>query len=161
MVLQGISVLGQDEPVDCSAEALLAFIETGTADFIIDDETPVTEASPEYVYRLGELYTQFALDCGYMPNIEQVETQIERTLDLAPLSFIIAQSSIGSDVEVALSELESVDGDAFNGQLLYNGLEVGLDGAELGCAGCHTGGSAGPYTEGTYTRIEEIRLALP
>ncbi len=148
------SVSGQDDSeFVCTADALASFIEEGTADIEADD------SNPAYLYRLGSLYTEFALQCDYQPTFDEVETQIERTLDLAPLSFIIAASSIGNNVDSAMIELESVNGDSFNGQLLYNGLEMGLDGAELGCAGCHNG-EAAPVVEGTYTRVEEQRLAV-
>lgn len=149
-----LSVSGQDDSeFICTADALANFIADETADLDSDGNNPA------YIYRLGALYTEFALLCGYQPDLEEVETQIERTLDLAPLSFIIAASSIGNDVDSALLELETVHGDSFNGQLLYNGLEMGLDGAELGCSGCHNG-EAAPLVEATFTRTEEERLIL-
>src|SRR5690606_4366180 len=98
--------------------------------------------------------------CEYQASIPEIEAQIERSLRLAPLSMIIAASSIGNDVDAALVELETVHGDSFNGQLLYNGIEFGLDGAELGCVGCHDGTIA-PLAEGTWTRVDEIRLLDP
>jgi|GEM_PF-1193576 len=153
MAITQVIVSGQDDTVaNCDDADLEAFIADGTAD--------LEEGSTAYIYRLGELYTEFALLCGYQPTTDEIITQIDRTLAFAPLSFIIAQSSIGNNVDAAMAELETVNGDSFNGQLLYNGLEMGLDGADLGCAGCHNG-EAAPLTEGTFTRVDEIRLADP
>lgn len=156
-----ISSIAQDDSTEltCTDDALQAAIEAGTNDILERNPDAATEFNPEYAYVVGEITLQFALDCGYQPSFPQVEAQIDRTLSIAPLSLIIAASSIGNDVDVALEELETVNGDSFTGQLLYNGLEMGLDGAELGCAGCHNG-EAAPLTEGVYTRIEEIRLML-
>ena len=148
-----------DDP-SCDLDDLQATIEAQTSDLREENPDIATEFSPQYVYRLGEIYAEYALACGYQPTFPEIETQVDRTLDLVPLAYIISASSIGSDVDVAMSELETVDGDSFNGQLLYNGLEVGLDGSELGCAGCHNGETA-PVIEGTYTRVVEERLTLP
>ncbi|MGJ3240232.1 MAG: c-type cytochrome [Anaerolineae bacterium] len=151
LMLFGAMVHAQDPQPDCSLDAL----ETRIAD-ISDD---VERDTPAYFYQLGDLYTVFSLDCGYQPTLDQITTQIDRTLSLAPLPIIIAQSSVGDNVEQIVSDLQTVNGDSFNGQLLYNGLEMGLDGTELGCAGCHNG-EAAPLTEATYTRVEEQRLSL-
>lgn len=160
VLLIQITVIGQDtEDPSCDLEDLQANIEAQTADLLEENPTLADEFSAEYAYRLGEIYTNYALACNYQPTFPEIESQIDRTLDLAPLSFIIAASSIGNNVDVALAELESVNGDGFNGQLLYNGLEVGLDGAELGCSGCHNGVAA-PVAEGIYTRVIEERLTL-
>lgn len=160
IILQ-LPVRGQDaDNMTCDADGLESFIAEGTSDLLSDNPDADTEFDLAYIYAVANLTTEFALACGYQPTFPEIETQIERTLDLAPLSLVIAQSSIGNNVDIALAELEDVQGDSFNGQLLYNGLEVGLDGAELGCAGCHNGEVA-PLTEATYTRVEEQRLSLP
>lgn len=145
-------VIAQDESDSCDYADLGAKITDITAE--------IEAGGAEYFYQLGEIYSEFALTCGYQPDTEEIINQINRSLELAPLSFIIAQSSIGNDVDAAMAELENINGDSFNGQLLYNGLEMGLDGTALGCSGCHVGQVA-PVIEATYTRTEEIRLADP
>jgi mono/diheme cytochrome c family protein len=90
--------------------------------------------------------------------MEQAEGQIERTLQFAGLPQIIAAMAVGDDVEAILAELETTNGDSFNGQLLYNGLEPALDGIPLTCSGCHMEETIAPLTEGTWTRITEERL---
>lgn len=155
MLTTAYSVFGQDESeLACTANDLNSFIEDAMNNLETD------ENDPAYLYQLGSLYTEQALACGYQPTFDEVENQVERTLDLVPLSFVIAASSIGNDVDSALVEIESLHGDSFTGQLLYNGLEMGLDGAEMGCSGCHNG-EAAPTIEGSFTRAEEERLALP
>ncbi|MEO1646595.1 MAG: hypothetical protein AAFR67_15500, partial [Chloroflexota bacterium] len=104
-------VLGQDEhvpTVDCTAEGLAEAIEAGTADILEANPDAVEDADPAYLFAVGNIQVQFALDCGYQPSFPEVETLIDRTLSIAPLSFIIAQSAIGNDVEVALAELEDI-----------------------------------------------------
>lgn len=160
ILLVQITVIGQDsEEVSCDLDNLQATIDAQTADLLDSNPNIADDFSAEYAYRLGEIYTNYALDCNYQPSFPEIETQIDRTLELVPLSFVIAASSIGNDVDSALAEIESINGDGFNGQLLYNGLENGLDGAELGCSGCHNG-EAAPLVEGTYTRTLEERLTL-
>ena len=148
------------EDISCDAEGLEAFITNGTSELLSNNPDADTNFDLAYIYSVANLSTEFALACGYQPTFPEIETQVDRTLDLVPLSFVIAQSSIGNDVDLALAELDNVQGDSFNGQLLYNGLDVGLDGAELGCAGCHNGETA-PLTEATFTRVDEQRLLLP
>lgn len=160
-LLMQLSVIGQDtDEISCDLDDLQATIDAQTADLLEANPNIVSEFSLEYMYRLGEIYTNYALACDYQPTFPEIETQVDRTLDLVPLSFIISASSIGNDVDAVMTQLEDVNGDSFNGQLLYNGLEVGLDGAELGCSGCHNG-EAAPVIEGTYTRTLEERLILP
>lgn len=158
----GLVLLAQTDATEqgCSEAALQQAIEQGTADMLAENPEAASQFDLAYIYAVGEISQQFALDCDYVPTLTQVETQIEQTLALAPLSMIIAASSIGYDAELALLEIETLRGDSFTGQLLYNGIELGLDGTALGCAGCHNGITA-PSTEATYTRIEEVRLILP
>jgi mono/diheme cytochrome c family protein len=61
---------------------------------------------------------------------------------------------VGTDVDAILTRLEtdSIVGDAASGEKLYSGIT-------FGCAGCHTGGVVGPDVEGTWTRVENERLA--
>ncbi|MCL4250421.1 MAG: c-type cytochrome [Anaerolineae bacterium] len=51
------------------------------------------------------------------------------------------------------AELANYTGDPQNGQTLYNGA--------LGCAGCHLNAAVAPVTEGTWTRVQELRLQDP
>lgn len=53
------------------------------------------------------------------------------------------------DVLSRLDAILTLTGDPQNGQVLYT---------QQGCQGCHLGGSIGPDTIGTWTRINEIRL---
>lgn len=85
------------------------------------------------LFNVGAAYQELALNCGYIPADAATRT-------------------VGTDVERILNTLETVYGDPLNGQILYDG--------DLGCAGCHISESKiAPPTEGTYTRVEEIRLA--
>lgn len=59
---------------------------------------------------------------------------------------------VGTDVQAAYTAVEALTGDPNNGQQLYTALA---------CAGCHVAGVVGPKTEGTWTRIEDVRLKQP
>ncbi len=145
---------------ECQPDSLAREAENLPALFEFDFENAPLESRDNF-FRLGLRYLDLAATCGYQPDTDEQQFLIEQTLQVATLQEIIAAQAIGSDVDAALAELETVNGDSFNGQLLYNGLEPGLDGTELGCAGCHTGGESGPMTAGTYTRVTEIRLNDP
>ena len=84
------------------------------------------------IFQVGAAYQELALNCGYIPADAATRT-------------------VGKDVARILKTLDTVSGDPINGQILYNG--------DLGCSGCHIGDlPIAPPTEGTYTRIEEVRL---
>lgn len=151
----GLLLAQDDSAVDCSPEGLSTQVETLSAEFSLDGDD-----SAANLFRLGASLQDLSLQCGYSPSIEEIDSHIEQTLMLAPLSRIIAVSAVGTDVDEIMAELETVEGDSFNGQLLYNGIEMGLDGAALGCIGCHNVETA-PTTEGMYTRVDEIRLLEP
>lgn len=162
LALIGLSLFGtgillaQDTPAtDCSAESLMSQAETLSAAYPLDSED-----SAANLYRLGTAFQDLALACGYYPSEEEIDAQIERSLMIAPLARIIAVSAVGTDVDSVMIDLESVQGDSFEGQLLYNGIEPALDGAALGCVACHSLETA-PPTESTYTRVVEIRLLEP
>jgi hypothetical protein len=141
--------------VDCSPEGLAAAYQS------LADAYPLTgENATENAFALGAALQDISLACGYQPSESEVASQIDRTLTIAPLSMVIAASSVGQDVDAALVQLDELSGDPSRGQMLYNGLEMGLDGAELGCSGCHDG-TAAPVVEGTWTRVDEIRLLEP
>ncbi|GAB1421718.1 hypothetical protein MASR2M15_19000 [Anaerolineales bacterium] len=100
------------------------------------------------------------LVCAYAPDEAQTQRSIKHILSFTTLATIVEATSVGEDVEALVAELDSVYGDPFHGQSLYNGLEPVLDGGKLSCNGCHTTGAA-PDLEGTWTRTEEIRLLDP
>jgi hypothetical protein len=129
------------------------------AQFPIDFETE-PETARDNLFRLGATYQMLALQCGYVPTADEKAALIEQTLSFATVAEIIAANSVGTDIEAILTELDTVHGDLSNGQLLYNDIETGLDGSVLGCLNCHNGTTA-PATEGTWTRVDEIRLSDP
>lgn len=137
------------------AQQQQVFAQLLTLDF---ERTP--ELSLANLYRLGAMYQQLALGCGYLPSDSEINAQILLTLSITDVGTIIAANAVGGDVDAILAELETVIGDSFRGNLLYNGMEPSLDGSPLGCAGCHEGAAA-PLTEGTFTRVDEQRLLLP
>jgi hypothetical protein len=148
-------VSNAQEETDCSPEGLAAAYQS------LADAYPLTgENAAENAFALGAALQDISLACGYQPSESEVASQIDRTLTIAPLSMVIAASSVGQDVDAALAEIEELSADSYRGQMLYNGLEMGLDGAELGCSGCHDG-TAAPVVEGTWTRVDEIRLLEP
>jgi len=154
-VTTGLLLAQDDSSVDCSTEALLAQVNTLSNNYPLEGED-----STANLYHLGAAFQDLSLKCGYFPSNEEVDAQIKQTLNLAPLSRIIAVSAVGTDIDKIIAELDTVQGDSFEGQLLYNGIDMGLDGAELGCTSCHNGTTA-PAVEGTYTRVEDIRLKEP
>jgi mono/diheme cytochrome c family protein len=84
-------------------------------------------------------YTVQIFDPNVDPNRETIaapETDAA-TLDLAAID----------------AELTNFQGDPQNGQTLYNG--------SLACAGCHMNAAVAPPTEGTWTRVQNERLADP
>lgn len=157
-------IAAQDAPPlpqtpECDAttlnEQLITFNELLSTDF---NDDPL--AARENLFRLGTLYTDLALTCGYQPTEQEVNTLIQQTLSLADMTQIVAANAIGDDVDAIMTDLDTLIGDPLSGQLLYNGIENALDGTALGCSGCHLGEVA-PLTEGTWTRINDIRLNDP
>jgi len=63
------------------------------------------------------------------------------------------ENPIGTDVAAILTQLETVTGDANNGQTLYNGA--------LGCSGCHSTTVAPPTDETWLTVTQGDRLSDP
>ena len=159
--VSSFGLIAQDEetPSECLPENLAiqqsAFQEFLTLDFEGDAEEALAN-----LYRLGSAYQELAVTCGYAPNEAEAESLLNVVLSVIDFETIMAVNQIGTDVDALVAELEGVSGDPLNGQLLYNGLEVDLDGFALGCSGCHSG-IAAPPTEGTWTRIENERLLDP
>ena len=58
-----------------------------------------------------------------------------------------------TELPVIMENLATVTGDPQNGQVLYNG--------SLACAGCHLNAAVAPPTEGTMTRVVDVRLQQP
>ncbi|MCS6836359.1 MAG: hypothetical protein NZ750_10115 [Anaerolineae bacterium] len=147
--------------VDCDPQALArqqaTFAEILRFDF---DKHP--DLSTANLFRLGAIYQQMALACGYKPNEQEVQAQILQTLSLADVAQIVAARAVGTNSLAILAkwEAEGIVGDSFNGQLLFNGLANGLDGSPLGCAGCHNDQTA-PAIEGVWTRTVEQHLRDP
>lgn len=150
----------QDAPPTACDLANLAQQQQVFAQLLTLDFERSPELSLANLYRLGAMYQQLALGCGYLPSDSEINAQILLTLSITDVGTIIAANAVGGDVDAILAELETVIGDSFRGNLLYNGMEPSLDGSPLGCAGCHEGAAA-PLTEGTFTRADEQRLLLP
>lgn len=122
----------------CDPQNLLdqqAAIATQVADFetMAGDDA---QAALQALYTVGEAYQALALECGFIPPDA-------------------AERPVGDDVALVLRALETVYGDPINGQLLYNDT--------LGCANCHIAGAGqiAPHTEGTYSRVLDVRLLEP
>ena len=148
------------EEAGCSAGEL-AQQQSTLASFLALDFAADIDAALANLFRLGALYQSMALQCGYAPNEVEVDRLLEQALMFASLEDLIAAQSVGSDVGAILLELDEVYGDPLQGQLLYNGLEPALSGTALGCSGCHENEAVAPLTAGTWTRVNDIRLALP
>ncbi len=144
----------------CTAEELTQQQSTLSAFLTLDFGADFDRALANF-FRLGALYQTTALQCGYTPNNIEVDQMLEQALKFVSLEDLIAAQSVGSDVEAILLELDEVYGDPLQGQLLYNGLEPALGGTALGCSGCHENEAVAPLTAGTWTRVNDIRLALP
>ena len=155
------SAIAQDEAADTCAAGALAQQQRTFAAFLSFDFANNAEQSLANLFRLGALYQTLALDCGYQPNEVEIDRLLKQTLAFVSLDDLILAQAVGTDVGAILVELDEVFGDPLNGQLLYNGLEPALGGSALGCAGCHENEAVAPLTAGTWTRVDELRLALP
>ncbi len=160
-LLLAASGAAQDDLADnCQADALAQQQSTFAAYLTLDFVDNVEQALAN-LFRLGALYQSMALDCGYQPNEVELDRLLEQTLSFVTLDDLILAQAVGIDVEAILVELEEAYGDPLQGQLLYNGLEPALGGGTLGCAGCHENEAVAPLTAGTWTRVHDIRLAMP
>jgi hypothetical protein len=157
-----IPIFAQDDDVspDCLPENLAQQQATFAKFLTLDFEAGSKQATAN-LFRLGAVYQEMALRCGYIPNEPEVDVLIEQVLEYSSLDALIQAQSVGNDVETILIELEDLIGDPLVGQLLYNGLEPALGGALLGCSGCHENGDVAPPTEGTWTRVNDTYLLLP
>lgn len=155
--------MAQENPTtpnpECAPE-VLAQQQNTFAQILKFDFENAPESSTANLFRLGAVYQDLAIKCGYQPSEQELDALVQLTLSLTDLQTLIAANAVGDDVEEVLAELETVRGDVLHGQELYNGLEPVLDGSLLGCAGCHNGQTA-PTTEGTWTRVNDIRLQDP
>lgn len=64
----------------------------------------------------------------------------------------VVEDSVGTDVEAIVAELANYQGDPQAGMTLYT---------MNACAGCHMSAAVAPVLEGTWTRIQNERLADP
>lgn len=160
-LVAGVLVAQQATPqaVDCSPEGLNAMLKDLAAQYPLDFAAEGDTATGN-LYRMGLLYQQAALACGYAPGDDEKKTSIDLTLKVADIQTILQAQSVGTDPAVALAKIADLNGDPSRGQQLYNGLEPVLDGTKLTCSSCHNGNTA-PDVLGTWTRIDEIRLKDP
>ncbi|MCB9458972.1 MAG: c-type cytochrome [Anaerolineaceae bacterium] len=149
---------GETSADACEPDNLALQIESLQAALPADFEGD-TDLALGNLFRLANIYQQLAINCGYEPTELEINALIGNTLSLADVGTILAANAVGDDMDAVLADLDSVTGDSFTGQLLYNGMEPALDGSALGCSGCHEG-EAAPPTEGTWTRVDEERLVL-
>ncbi len=105
----------------------------------LDDDAEGTLAD---LYAAGQTYQELAVDCGYIPPD-------------------IGGRFTGTDTDLILSVLATINGDPLNGQLLYNNEAAAADGSTLGCIGCHNNEDVAPLVEGTWTRWDETYRDLP
>jgi|GEM_PF-907553 len=145
--------------LDCSADGLNHFTQNMDAQYPLDFAGDSKTATAN-LYRRGLAYQQMALGCSYAPDSSEIKTSIDLTLKVTDLQTVIQALSVGADPAVALKKIEDLQGDPSRGQQLYNGLESSLDGTKLTCFGCHNGQTA-PAIEGSWTRVDEIRLKDP
>lgn len=158
----GVALLAQTTPADnpnCAPEVLSSQLDA-LAGFLPMDFVGDPQKATANAFKLGMFYQQIALNCGYSPSEEDVSALVALVLSVADVETIILASSVGGDVDAILAELETLSGDPINGQQLYNGLSLALDGGALGCVGCHNGQSA-PQVQGTWTRTHDERLQDP
>lgn len=155
-----VPVFGQGQiEVDCSPEGIARQQET-FQQILTFDFAGNYDQSTANLFRLAAIYQQMAVECGYEPSEQEINALVQLTLSVTDLETVLAARAVGDDIEAIMAELETVTGDSFTGGLLYNGTEPGLDGSGLACLGCHNGETA-PVTEGTWTRVDEIRLLEP
>lgn len=125
------------------AELVLQQLELATLiDDFASDLDEDSDAALAQLYDVGLAYQNLALECGHLPDN-------------------LGELYVGTDVDLILRALETINGDPLNGQLIYNNIEPGADGTELGCVGCHSVEEVAPLTEGTWTRWDEIRSEEP
>jgi hypothetical protein len=159
LVAQQAETVETAVPIDCSPEGLQQLMQNMEEDYPLDFAANAEEATAN-LYRRGLLSQQIALACAYVPSEDEVLSSIDLTLNVADLQTILQARSVGTDPVAALTKIKDLSGDPSRGQQLYNGLEPSLDGTKLTCSGCHNGQTA-PSVEGTWTRIDEIRLQDP
>jgi len=159
-IVSGLLLAQDSAPLPDTPEcdpATLAQQQTTLAALLSVDFEADPQQARDNLFHLGAAYQTLALQCGYEPAPAEIDAMVQQVLSVASMADIITANSVGSDVDAILAKLGDVRGDLSNGQLLYNGIQNGLDGTPLGCSGCH-GGETAPPIEGTWTRVDEIRL---
>lgn len=133
----------QEEPISCETDDLverqmeLAALLDAFPDELEDD----TQHALGIMYEVGLAYQEIALTCGYIPEN-------------------VGELRVGYDLDRIMNVLETLTGDPFRGQLLYNSIDTASTGSLLGCSGCHFDGTNGPVTEFTWDRVVNERLPL-
>jgi hypothetical protein len=142
----GILLAQSETPAaTCDLKAEQAELADQLANFAADAEAD-PDAALAALYRVGAAYQELATRCGYSPSQEEREALADYVLTLVDIPTILIRNTVGTDVLAILAKLDGKRGDPINGQLLYNGLEMGVDGAALGCANCHTEEGSAPPT---------------
>ncbi len=157
----GAGLVAQDDTStdlpSCNSDGITTLLEQYPIDPSADFEDTMTA-----IYQVGLIYQQYAVSCGYLPTDEERAVLADYVVEIVDIPTLIAATTVGTDVDAILIQMEDILPDPFNGQLLYNGIEFSIDGTPLGCSGCHEGENpVGPLTEGTWTRADEIRLNDP
>ena len=83
--------------------------------------------------------------------VDQMQTQ----LDQMQANGGVLPEYVGVDTPIAdiMPKLEALTGDPSHGDQLYN--------VTLPCGGCHLNAAVAPLTQGTWTRVQEVRLTDP
>lgn len=98
---------------------------------------------------------QFPKEAPDPAIVQQMQQQIE----LLQQSGGVLPDYVGVDTPTTdiVAGLEGITGDPQHGSELYNGLGT----PTLPCAGCHLNAAVAPPLEGTWTRVEDVRLQEP
>lgn len=88
-----------------------------------------------------------------------IVAQMQQQIDTLQQSGGVLPNYVGVDTPTTdiVAGLQDVTGDPQRGSELYNGLGT----PTLPCAGCHLNAAVAPPLEGTWTRVETLRLAEP
>ncbi|MBC8171942.1 MAG: hypothetical protein H7X77_09720 [Anaerolineae bacterium] len=72
-----------------------------------------------------------------------------------------SEPGAGTDVAAVVTQISTLTGDPVRGEAIYSNKDWSQVAERLGCGGCHTNGSQGPLTEGTWDRVVTERLTDP
>lgn len=159
-VAAGVMLAQTDKAPLCDLTSVQDQLQQALEDLAAADDADTT-ATLESLYQAGFALQTQAVACGYEPASEEREKLADFTLSLVDLPTLLMRNTVGGDVDSIMEKLVEIAGDPIRGQLLYNGLEDGIDGFPLGCSGCHVPDGTAPDTAGTWTRVVDIRLKDP